>query len=224
MRLKGEEWQEYEKRYPEMKTKNIFMSNDEYAYTGGQPNLKLALAYAMVFNEMLRETDFLQMTAFTMGVSTLDYNQTTATLNTNGLLFKLYGEHLGAGSVPVALTGDSPQPAPTQHIVGDLPRISAGSPTYPLDMFAVLSADHKFLTIAVVNATDSEQKFSLNVSGAHLIGEATLWRMTGKNLDAANHVGQTPQVEVKETAIREVPTSMSVAPISINIYRFPVAQ
>ena len=130
-----------------------------------------------------------------------------------------------AGKVgKVALTGNSPQPAPTQHIVGDLPRISAGSPTYPLDMFAVLSADHKFLTIAVVNATDSEQKFSLNVSGAHLIGKATLWRMTGKNLDAANHVGQTPQVEVKETAIREAPTSVSVAPISINIYRFPVAQ
>ena len=115
--LKGEEWQEYEQRFAEMKTKNIFMSNDEYAYTGGQPDLKLALAYAMVFNEMLRETGFLRMTAFTMGVSTLDFSQTAATLNTNGLLFKLYGEHLGAGSIPVALTGNSPQPAPTQHIV-----------------------------------------------------------------------------------------------------------
>jgi alpha-L-arabinofuranosidase len=101
---KGKAWRKYEQRYPEMKTKEIFMSNDEYAYTGGQTDLKLALAYAMVFNEMLRETDFLRMTAFTMGVSTLDYNQTAATLNTNGLLFKLYGELLGAGSIPVALT------------------------------------------------------------------------------------------------------------------------
>ena len=132
------------------------------------------------------------MTAFTMGVSTLDYNQTAATLNTNGLLFKLYGEHLGAGSIPVAFTGNSPQPAPTQHIVGDLPRTSAGSPTYPLDMVAALSADHKFLTLAVVNATDSEQKFDLNVSGAHLAGNAKLWQMTGKDLDAANHVGPAP--------------------------------
>jgi alpha-N-arabinofuranosidase len=136
--LKGEELQEYEKGYPEMKTKNIFMSNDEYAYTGGQTDLKLALAYAMVFNEMLPESDFLRMTAFTMGVSTLDYNQTAATLNTNGLLFKLYGERLGAGSIPVALTGNSPQPAPTQRIVGELPRTSTGSPTYPLDMVARL--------------------------------------------------------------------------------------
>ncbi|HSU19202.1 MAG TPA: alpha-L-arabinofuranosidase C-terminal domain-containing protein, partial [Acidobacteriaceae bacterium] len=221
--LKGEEWQEYEKRFPEMKTKGIFMSNDEYAYTGGQTDLKLALAYAMVFNEMLRETDYLRMTAFTMGVSTLDINQTAATLNTNGLLFKLYGEHLGSGSIPVAVTGNSPQPAPTQHIVDDLPRTSAGSPTYPLDMVAMLSADHKFLTLAVVNAAASEQKFDLNVNGARLTGNATLWRMTGKNLDAANHVGQAPQVEVKESAISNAASSLSVAPISIEVYRFPLA-
>ena len=222
--LKGEEWQEYERRFPEMKAKNTFMSNDEYAYTGGQPNLKLALAYAMVFNEMLRESDFLRMTAFTMGVSTLDFNQTAAVLNTNGLLFKLYGEHLGPGSVPVALAGNSPQPTPTQHIVGDLPRTSAGSPTYPLDMVAALSADRKYLTLSVVNATDSDQKFDLSINGARLTGNLTVWQMTGKNLDAANHVGQTPQVEVKETAISETPTTLSIAPISIEIYRFAIPQ
>jgi alpha-L-arabinofuranosidase len=222
--LKGEEWQEYEQRFPEMKTKNIFMSNDEYAYTGGQPNLKLALAYAMVFNEMLRESDFLRMTAFTMGVSTLDFNQTAATLNTNGLLFKLYGEHLGAGSVPVALMGNSPQPIPTQHMVGDLPKTSAGSPTYPLDMVATLSADRKYLTLAVVNATNSEQEFDLQMSGAKLAGNGTLWQMTGKDTEAANHVGQMPQVEVKESVLGEAPNTFKVAPISLYIYRFPVVQ
>lgn len=222
--LKGEEWQEYEQRFPEMKAKKIFMSNDEYAYTGGQPNLKLALAYAMVFNEMLRESDFLRMTAFTMGVSTLDFNPTAATLNTNGMLFKLYGEHLGAGSVPVALTGNSPQPVPTQHIVDDLPKTSAGSPTYPLDMVAALSADRKYLTLAVVNATDTEQKFNLDISGARIGGNGRLWQMTGKDLDAANHVGQPPQVEVKETAIGDAPAIVSVAPISISIYRWPMTQ
>jgi alpha-L-arabinofuranosidase len=203
-----------------MKTKNIFMSNDEYAYTGGQANLKLALAYAMVFNEMLRETDYLRMAAFTMGVATLDYNQTAAVLNTNGLLFKLYGEKLGAGSIPVALTGNSPQPAPTQHIVGDLPRTSAGSPTYPLDMVAALSPDHKTLTLAVVNATDSEQKFDLNVTTARLNGSAMLWQMTGKDLNAANHAGQPPQVVVKEAAIGDVPSRLSVPANSVNFYRF----
>ncbi|HEX3985002.1 MAG TPA: alpha-L-arabinofuranosidase C-terminal domain-containing protein [Acidobacteriaceae bacterium] len=221
--LKGEEWQEYEQRFPQMKTKHIFMSNDEYAYTGGPTDLKLALAYAMVFNEMLRETDFLRMTAFTMGISTMDFNQTAATLNTNGLLFKLYGEHLGAGSIPVALTGNSPQPTPTQHIVDDLPQTSAGSPTYPLDMFAALSPDRKFLILSVVNATDSEQKFDLNVSGVQLSGNATLWTMTGKDLDAADHVGQPPQVAVKESALSTAPKHLTAAPISVSIFRFPVA-
>jgi alpha-L-arabinofuranosidase len=108
-----------------------------------------------------------------------------------------------------------------QHIVGDLPRTSAGSPTYPLDMVAALSADHKFLTLAVVNATDSEQKFSVEVRGVRLTGTATIWQMTSKELEAANHVGQSPQVEVKETAIGEVSSTLSVAPISVNIYRFP---
>lgn len=159
-----------------------------------------------------------------MGVSTLDFNQTAATLNTNGVLFKLYGEHLGDGSIPAALTGNSPQPEPTQQIVGGLPRTSAGSSTYPLDMVAALGADRRFLTLAVVNATDSEQNFDLNVRGAHLAGSGTLWQMTSADLDAANHVGQTPGVEVKETAIGEAPTTLSVAPISVEIYRFPVAQ
>lgn len=220
--LKGQEWQAYEQRFPEMKKKKIFMSNDEYAYTGGQPDLKLALAYAMVFNEMLRESDFLRMTAFTMGISTLDFNQTAATLNTNGLLFQLYGHHLGTGSIPVALTGNSPQPAPTEQIVPGLQSTSAGSPTYPLDMLAALSSDRKFLTLAVVNATDSDQKFALNLSGSHLTGTATLWTLTGKALDAANHVGQPPQVQVTQSTLN-ASGNLSVAPISVTIFRFPVA-
>jgi len=222
--LKGQEWQAYEQRFPEMKTKHIFMSNDEYAYTGGPPDLKLALAYAMVFNEMLRESDFLRMTAFTMGISTLDFNQTAATLNTNGLLFRLYGEHLGAGSIPVSLTGNSPQPAPMEQIVPNLQQTSAGSPTYPLDMFATLSPDRKSLTLSVVNATDAAQHFTLNASGIHLSAGATLWTMTGPALDAANHVGQPPQVQVKESSLAAAPANLSVAPISVTIFQFPVAQ
>jgi alpha-N-arabinofuranosidase len=60
-----------------MLDKKIFLSIDEYAYFGGGfgrgVNLKLALAYGMIFDEMLRHTDFLTMSAHTMGVSTLDY-------------------------------------------------------------------------------------------------------------------------------------------------------
>jgi alpha-L-arabinofuranosidase len=223
---KAEDWQGYQQRFPDMIKKKIFLSIDEYAYFGGGGfgrgvNLKLALAYGMIFNEMLRHTDFLTMSAHTMGTSTLDITPTAAAFNTTGLLFKLYDDHF-LGSLPVELTGNSPQPPPKYPVGGDQPKTTSGSPTYPLDMFAALSPDHKYLTVAVVNATESEQKFDLSVTGTRLAGAPTLWLMTGKDLEASNHVGEPPQVEVKEVPVSDASGTIAVAPISVSIYRFPV--
>ena len=226
--LKAQDWERYQQRFPAMLQKKIFLSIDEYAYFGGgfgrSADLRLALAYGMIFNEMLRHTDFLTMSAHTMGVSSIDYTPTAATLNPIGLIFKLYGAHFVAGSVPVAISGNSPQPAPKYPVGGDQPITNSGSPTYPLDMVAALSPDHKFLTVAVVNATESEQHFDLNLTGVKLAGNAELWQMTGKDLNATDKVGQPPQVQVKAEAIGNDPKAITVAPISINIYRFPVAE
>lgn len=222
--LKAEEWEAYERRFPKMVKKHIFMSIDEYAYTGAPTNLKLALAYGMVFNEMLRHTGFLRMSAFTMGVSTLNISRTNASLNTTGQLFKMYTSHMGPGLIPVELTGNSPQPMPKQHLFGDYPHTNAGSPTYPLDMVAALSPDHKYLNVAVVNATKSQQQFELNVKGVELGGKPTLWRMTGNSVKAADKLGQKPQVVVKKIEMNDVPHTVTVAPISIDIYHFPVVQ
>jgi alpha-N-arabinofuranosidase len=224
---KAEEWEGYQQRFPAMIDKKIFLSIDEYAYFGGGrmmgPNLKVSLAYAMLFDEMMRHSDFLTMTAHTMGVSTLDISPASSVLNSTGLVFGMYGDHF-VGTIPVAVEGNSPQPATDSQRYADEPKKSSGSPTYPLDMFAALTPDHKFLNLAVVNATDSEQKFDLSVAGAHVTGPATLWLLTGSSLDAANHVGQPPQVEVKEMSVGDASGTITVAPISVNIYRFPVAQ
>jgi alpha-N-arabinofuranosidase len=220
---KAEEWQEYVKRFPAMLDKKIFLSIDEYGYAGGPGgNFKTALAYGMVLNEMFRHTDFLKMAAYTMAVSTLNYNSTGTVYNSRGLLYKMYRDHFG--TLPVAVSGNSPQPAPKYPPYGDQPETSSGSPTYPLDMVAALTADHKYLTIAVVNGTESEQKFDLNVTGVRLAGPSTLWQLTADSLEAENRVGQPPQVEVKEIPVGAVPQTISVAPISVNIYQFPVAQ
>ncbi|HEX7359513.1 MAG TPA: alpha-L-arabinofuranosidase C-terminal domain-containing protein [Bryobacteraceae bacterium] len=224
----AEEWEGYQQRFPAMRKKNIFLSVDEYAYSSGQRfnrsvNLKLALAYAMIFNERLRHTDFLRMSAHTMGVSTLDYNSTDAAFNTTGLVFKLYADHMGAGLVPVAVSGNSPQPAPKYPIGGDQPKTTSGSPTYPLDMFAALTPDRKFLAVAVVNATNSVQPFELNVSDVRLSGPAKLWRMTGPSLESANRLGEPPQVTIQEIPMAVVPKTIRVSPNSVNIYRFPAS-
>jgi alpha-N-arabinofuranosidase len=223
--LNAQAWRRYQERFPAMLDKHIFLSIDEYAYFGANfnrtPDLKLALAYAMTFNEMLRHTDFLTMSAHTMGVSTIDYTPVAATLNTTGLVFKLYGDYFVPGSVPVEVSGNSPQPTPKYPIGGDQPETNSGSPTYPLDMFAALTPDHKFLTLAVVNATEQPQKFDLNAIGGRLTGHSKLYQLTGQSLTAVNKVGEQPQVEVKEAPIDNLQT-LSVPPISVNIYSFPL--
>jgi alpha-N-arabinofuranosidase len=142
VRLKAEEYEGYQKRFPAMIEKKIPLSIDEYAYFnftpgggpfGGMP-LKQGLAYGMILNEMLRHTDIITMGAQTTGVSLITFNRTASVMNTLGLLYKMYGDSF-VGAIPVALSGNSPQPEP-KYPAGspDQPKTPSGSPTYPLDI------------------------------------------------------------------------------------------
>lgn len=232
VRLKAEEWEGYQKRFPQLVEKKIPLAIDEYAYfnasPGGSPfgseNLGQSLAYAMTLNEMARYTDFLTMAAQTTGVSLIDFNKTASTLNGLGLVYKMYGDHF-VGAIPVALSGNSPQPAPAFPVGSpDQPAKSSGSPTYPLDMYAALSPDHKYLIVSIVNATEAEQKVDFTVIGQHLTGPSTLWQLTGKTAEAVNHVGQATQLAIRQSSLGDAPGTITVAPISVNIYQFHLAQ
>jgi alpha-N-arabinofuranosidase len=207
-----------------MVDKHIFLSIDEYAFSGGGAgrgaSLGGALEYGMIFNEMLRHTDFLSMAAHTTGAAMLDISRTGSTFSTTGLVFKLYSNHF-VGAIPVALSGNSPQP-PIQFPGGDQPNTNSGSPTYPLDMVAALSPDRKSLLLSVVNATDSQQTFDLNVAGMHPTGSATVWVITGPSPEASNHAGQPPQVDIKQSSVAATKT-LIVAPLTINVYQFPLS-
>jgi alpha-N-arabinofuranosidase len=89
-------------------------------------------------------------------------------------------------------------------------------------MFAALSDDHKYLTVAVVNATDQEEKFDLSASGVKLGGPSKLWQLTGNDLNADNHVGEPEKVFVKEIPLGDATGVIAVAPSSVNIYQFSV--
>lgn len=222
VRMKAEEWRIYEQRFPAIRERHVFLSIDEYAYIGAPANLKLALAYSMVLQEMLRHTDFIRMAAFTMGVSALDITPTGARLNTNGEVFRLYGEHFGAGTLPLPVNGTSPQPAPKFPVGFDHPQVRAGSPTYPLDVIAALSPDRRTLKIAVVNATLQPQQLALRLAGGRLHGSGTVWVLTGPSPEAQNLVGQAAQVSVSERTVRAVPRALAVPPISTSVYEFPI--
>lgn len=226
----AEEWEGYQQRFPQMIPDKIFMSIDEYAYGGpggggrmGGPNLKSALAYGMLLDEMMRHSSFITMAAHTMGTSSLNITPTGSVINPIGLVYELYGNHF-PGTIPVAVDGNSPQPPTDSARYADEPKTRSGSPTYPLDVFAALTPDHKYLNVAVVNATDSEQKLDLNINGARVEGAPTLWRITGKDLNAGDRVGQPAQVAIKEVPLGDASKSIAVAPISIDVYRFPLAQ
>lgn len=220
VRMKAEQWKIYQTRFPAMKEKNIFLSIDEYAYFG-QVNLKSALAYAMVLQEMLRHTDFLTMSAFTTGASTMDITPTDAALNTTGLVFKFYGEHFGTGVVPVAVGGQAPQPEPRFPVGFNHPKVNAGSPTYPLDVIAGLSPDGKSLRVGVVNATFAPQTVKLDLKALAVKGAGRKWVLSGASLDAQNKVGAPAGVTVTQGSARAA-RELVVSPTSATVFEFPI--
>ena len=221
VRSKYEHYQEYLKRIPELKAKPVPISLDEWAYIGAPPNsYKVVPAYAWAFHEMFRHSDLYQLGAFTFATAMISEDRTDAVLNPTGLLFKMYREHFG--TIPVEVSGDSPQPKPIYPAGGDQPAVNPGSDTYPLDVSAALSDDRKTFTFAVLNPSDSEQQLQLAINGVKLASPGHLWRMAPSSVDATIAVGQKPGVEVQEQELTSTPDVMPVPPFSVNIYSFAV--
>jgi len=215
IRLKYEEYKDYEKIFPALVTHPKPLNIDEWAYSDRTAAVSHPFypAHAWVFHEMFRHSDIFQMAAYTFATSLLSRSDTNVTLNANGLVFKIYRNHFG--SIPVAVTGNSPQPKPTEPAGGEQPAVNAGSDTFPLDVVAAWTEDHRTLTVAVLNPTDSEQPLKLNLSGADLSGQGTLWRLASTQAD-----GQNP--EISSSPLAAVPDSLSLPRFSINIYELPV--
>jgi alpha-N-arabinofuranosidase len=98
----------------------------------------------------------------------------------------------------------------------------SGSPTYPLDVLAALSADRKKLTVSVVNPTESAQELALDVTGVQLAGAGKLWQIAAPSVDTVNVAGQKPAIALMELSVSEAPNRLAVPPISVNVYEFEV--
>jgi alpha-N-arabinofuranosidase len=223
VRVKYEHYQEYLKLIPALEAKPVPIAIDEWAYMDRDSppgSYKTAPAYAWAFHEMFRHSDIFQMGAFTFATAMINEDRTRAVLSPTGLLFKMYREHFG--TIPVEVSGDSPQPKPIFPAGGDQPAVNPGSDTYPLDVSAALSDDHKTLTFAVLNPSDSQQSLNLTINGTKVASPGHLWRMAPDKLTAVNIVGQKPEVEVQEQELTSVPDTMSLPSFSISIYSFPV--
>ncbi|HEX9107071.1 MAG TPA: hypothetical protein VF832_07580, partial [Longimicrobiales bacterium] len=220
MRVASEHFHTYLEKIPAVSQRHITVALDEWAYSGGGPgSFKVVPALSWALNEMTRHSDVFTMGAFTFAGSTLASSRTDAMLNPVGLMFQLYQGHFGR--IPLAVGGSSPQPERTKPVGMETPNVNAGSPTYPIDVAAALSADGKTLTVAVVNPGEAAQTLKLDVKGLSLAGAGKVWRMAPGSFTAANLVGREPQVKIVEADAGDA-TALAIPGISVAVYNFPV--
>ncbi|WP_374012653.1 alpha-L-arabinofuranosidase [Pseudoxanthomonas koreensis] len=210
-------WEEYKKHFPELEKGSVKVFFDEWAFHF-QDDLKGALAIAAAFHEFFRHTDFIEMAGFTMATGWLNFDRTRSQISLKGRMFQFYQEHFG--SVPVAVNGNSPTPAPKYPIGGDQPSVNTGGPTYPLDVSAALTPDGRTLAVAVVNATEAPHSFSLALQGFRPKGAGRCWKFTGPGPDATNPLGEPARVGATESAFDASAGFLAIAPASVEIYHF----
>ena len=219
VRATVEAWEEYQRRMPELKDKHIKLAIDEWT-GGGFRGFMRALCAAEGLQEMFRHSDVIAMGAYTAFISNLSFDGNDAVYSSVGLVFKLYRQHFG--TIPVQVIGNSPQ-KPVKGTVGvDKPKVSSGSDTYPMDVAAALTADHRKLTVAVVNPTETAHEMEFAVMGVQLKGSGTLHRIAAPNLNADNEPGKKLAVEIVETPLSERSTILTVPPLSISLFEMDV--
>lgn len=213
-------WEEYKKRFPHLNEGKVRVFFDEWAYHF-QQDYKGCLAIARAFHEFFRHSDFIDMAAFTMGMSWLNYDRTQSVISATGRVFQLYNQHFG--KIPVAVTGNAPVPPPKYPAGGDQPKVNTGSATWPLDVSAALSTDRKSLIVAVVNATESGQTLDLDLSNFKSAGTGKVWSLQAAKLEAQNVVGKAPEVVIAEATFYTAAKTMTIPPISIQLFEFKAA-
>ena len=240
VQMKFEAWEEYLKRMPSLKNRDIKFAFDEWAPRNRPVSPRAAvpasspmlnpLTNALVYHEFFRHSDMVALGVATGGMGTLamDTYGDPVGYRMEGLVVKVLYDHF-AGAVPVGVKGNSPQHTIKGSAWVDLPERSSGSPTYPLDVFAALSADRKKLAVSVVNPTETAQECELKISGTQPIGHARLWQLTpppaSTSAMAAPGPGPFsfgPPATVAENSLPQPPRTITLPPSSVTVYEFEV--
>jgi alpha-N-arabinofuranosidase len=241
VQFKFEAWEEYLKRMPGLKDKNIKFAFDEWAPRNvyNKPLSNAApvnpmldvLTNALVYHEFFRHSDMVALAVATGGMMMLatDAHGDAIGYRPDGLLIKLLHDRF-AGALPVAVNGNSPQQIIRGTVAVDLSARPSGSPTYPLDIFAAMSANRETLVISVVNPTELEQECEITFSGAHPAGGARLWQLTAPQGMAAPGTGFSfgsfsgPPAKLAESSLPQAPGRLTLPPASISVYELAVKQ
>jgi alpha-N-arabinofuranosidase len=221
-------WGEYQERFPNLKMDHYPVALDEWVseWIGGRgmnasgDSMFAPLACAQAMQEMFRHSNMFIISAYTGASQLLAFNKTDATVHPIALMFELYRRHFG--TIPVDVTGNSPQHDVKGTVWVDKGKVSSGSDTYPVDVAAALTPDRKALTVAVVNPTESEQQIDAAIKGVTVQDKGRLWRIAGADLTADNEPGKPLVVDIVESPLTGVPGQLTVPKLSISIYELPI--
>jgi alpha-N-arabinofuranosidase len=238
VQFKFEAWEEYLKRFPDLKDKDIRFAFDEWSprnrgLGGGPPPVShpmlYSLTHALVYHEFFRHSDMVGLAVATGGMRGLanDSYGDAIGLRREGLVMKVLHDHF-AGALPVAVDGDSPQ-RPTKGAVGiDTSARPSGSPTYPLDVFAALRSDRGKMVISVVNPTETPQECDLHLSGVQASGPTRVSQLTAPAGETPAPGGSGwrrfsgPPATLAESSLPEAPGRITLPPTSLTVYEFEV--
>ena len=227
-----EAWQEYLKRLPSLKDRNIKFIFDEwgvrYRSADGKnhqpPPMVSPLSYALFLHELFRHSGMVAASCPTGGLFTVLTDKTGEAVGyaPEGLVMKLMATHF-AGAFPVEIGGNSPQQPMRGTPMVDIGTSPTGSPTYPLDAVAALSIDRNALLLSVVNPTEEAHEFSPRISGTKLRDQGTLWQIVLPNAKAPNEPGDKPAAEILEKPQVNLSNRVDIPALSVNVFRFNLA-
>jgi alpha-N-arabinofuranosidase len=233
-----EAWQEYQRRFPDLKMDAIPIALDEWvpgspgvlpgmaesAPTGGgrgpRASMFTAISAGEAMQELFRYSGNFLMGAYTASTGVISFDKVATNIAPVGLMFKLYRRHFG--TIPVAIAGNSPQHEVKGTVNFDKPKVSSGSDTYPLDVAAAFTPDRKALTIAIVNPSDTEQQLDVRLQGVRLGSQGRVWKIAAPDWNPHNDPGKPREVDIVESAVSQGHATLSSPKLCIEIFEFPV--
>ncbi len=225
-------WQKYVEKMPSLKQKDIKFIFDEWGCRYRSPDgkrfqrprgMETPISYALFLHEMFRHSDMVAASCPTgsLGMVLVDRTGKAVGFSADGLVFKLMANHF-CDATPLALSGNQPQLPVNGVTFVDRPISPVGSPTYPLDVLAAISADRRKFLLSVVNPTESEQALTARIHGVKLRSSGRLWQIAPSGVDAANLPGQPAAVRIEEIPQTSLPEMVKIPPISISIFELEI--
>lgn len=194
----------YYQRIPAVRDRHIRIAMDEWNYwygdylygeLGCRYFWKDGLGVASGLHEFFRNSDLFYLASYAQTVNVLGAiktNKTAASLESTGVVLKLYRNHFGTIPLPIKEQPDT------------------------MDVSAAWTQDKSAVTIAIVNSTKRAE--SVAVKGMQFGSRSHQWLISG-DPQAFNEPGKEPTLAIRESDVTIQNQTLDVPPYAVVMYR-----